>query len=40
VARRESRALFARFGKPIAPLLRHKVSFVSSNDDLLTSQKR
>ena len=32
--------MFVRFGKPIAPLLRHKVSFVSSNDDLLATQKR
>jgi hypothetical protein len=32
--------MFVRFGKPIAPLLRRKVSFVSSNNDLLTTQKR
>jgi hypothetical protein len=32
--------MFVRFGKPIAPLLCHKVSFVSNNDDPLTTQMR
>jgi hypothetical protein len=32
--------MFVRFDKPITPLLRHKASFVSNNDDPLTAQMR